>query len=143
MNTRPFTRDMFTLKVMQKLWNNIKEVTRTLDTPCWEWQGKPDSGGYGQIWITPTNYRAHRVFYFLWFGELPDKELRHLCDNRICARPEHLVPGTRQENIDDREKRRMAEFQRKLEAEYGYTERVPDVPGAMAEQYQEQGQVEI
>ena len=29
-------------------------------------------------------------------------DTRHTCNNRWCINPEHLIPGTRQENVDDK-----------------------------------------
>lgn len=80
-------------------------------TGCWEWQGSKRNG-YGRITIgsrkdgTRRIAMAHRVSYELFNGEIPDgMEICHKCDNPCCINPDHLFAGTRQDNIDDRERK--------------------------------------
>lgn len=70
---------------------------------CWEWVGGANPKGYGMI-VTATGKRsAHRVAYELCIGAIPDGFcIRHRCDNPRCVNPAHLVPGTTQDNVDDR-----------------------------------------
>lgn len=73
------------------------KVDRTDD--CWIWTAST-SGGYGQIRVDGKILKAHRVAYELFVGPIPeDKELDHLCRNRVCVRPDHLEPVTRSENL--------------------------------------------
>lgn len=80
-------------------------------TGCWEWQGSKRNG-YGRTIIgsrkdgTRRTITAHRLAYLLWNGDIPDGyEVCHRCDNPCCINPEHLFVGTRQDNIDDRERK--------------------------------------
>lgn len=78
---------------------------------CWEWTGSKRNG-YGRMIIgsrkdgTRKSMSAHRVSYELEYGEIHDgMEVCHKCDNPSCVNPKHLFLGTRQDNIDDRERK--------------------------------------
>jgi hypothetical protein len=46
------------------------------------------------------NVLAHRLSYETFVGPIPiDKQLDHLCRNRLCVNPCHLEPVTQRENI--------------------------------------------
>jgi hypothetical protein len=90
----------------------LREVGWTV-TPsdCWEWNGKRNDNGYGifnALRHGVKGERAHRAVYQHLTGEtLPDDELlRHKCDNPPCVNPEHLIPGTHQDNSNDMVERR-------------------------------------
>lgn len=78
---------------------------------CWEWQGCKRSG-YGHTTVgsrtdgTRHSERAHRLAYMVWNGEIPrGYDVCHKCDNPACINPNHLFVGTRQDNVDDRERK--------------------------------------
>jgi hypothetical protein len=78
---------------------------------CWEWQGNKRQG-YGRTIIgsrkdgTRRSVSAHRLSYEVFKGEIPNEyEVCHKCDNPCCINPEHLFVGTRQDNVDDRERK--------------------------------------
>jgi hypothetical protein len=81
---------------------------------CWIWKGKRDHAGYGRFYVgnrfgVKDTTAAHRVAYWLEYGiEIrPDQDGRHTCDNGPggCVRPDHVLPGTRQDNANDRMER--------------------------------------
>lgn len=81
------------------LRNSIPEP----NTGCWVWLGGLNHGGYGQINMPGNKQRrAHCLSYEIHNGPIPEGlEVRHSCDLRCCINPEHLLVGTRQQNIDD------------------------------------------
>lgn len=81
------------------------------ETQCWEWQGSKRNG-YGRMIVgsrtdkTRKSQSAHRISYEIYHGEIPDgMEVCHKCDNPCCVNPSHLFIGTRQDNINDRERK--------------------------------------
>lgn len=74
-------------------------------TGCWEWHGTKNEHGYGLVNLHRAGLhqaRAHRLMYERFVGPIPDGlMIRHKCDNPPCVNPDHLVPGTQQDNMND------------------------------------------
>lgn len=84
--------------IRERLLAGIKKVP----SGCWEWQGSLSKSGYAHIGINDRTYRAHRISYTEWVGEIPAGMLVcHTCDNRKCINPEHLWLGTNSDNMRD------------------------------------------
>lgn len=64
---------------------------RGYETLCWIWQGNYGHG-YG---ITRDGSAAHRVAYASSYGPIPKgEEVHHLCEAKMCVRPDHLEART-------------------------------------------------
>ena len=97
-----------TMPITERL---LSKVVLNKSSGCWEWQGYTRNG-YGRTTIgsrkdgTRHTISVHRLAYITWVGEIPQGfEVCHKCDNPCCINPEHLFVGTRQDNIDDRERK--------------------------------------
>lgn len=97
-----------TMPIKERLLNGARLNEKT---KCLEWQGTKRNG-YGRIIIgsrkngTRHTTSTHRLSYLLFNGPIPDGyEVCHVCDNPACINPDHLFVGTRQDNIDDRERK--------------------------------------
>lgn len=76
---------------------------------CWLWFASTDGHGYGHLSSGGRNsatLKAHQVAYERAHGPVPaGLLLRHTCDTPRCCNPRHLIPGTVQQNADDRTRR--------------------------------------
>jgi hypothetical protein len=74
---------------------------------CWTWTASIETAGYGQFNVDGRKWRAHR-FSLLLDGQvlLAGKVVRHLCHNKSCINPAHLVQGTYAENYADTKARK-------------------------------------
>lgn len=89
MNPTPLTTEAFMAKV---------EVR---GDGCWEWQGRTNAKGYGQVYSARVKWQAHRWAYahLPGGGELIDgHHLHHQCGNGSCVRPDHLIQVTQDEH---------------------------------------------
>lgn len=71
---------------------------------CWEFSANHE--GYRNFYVrggraAPLVKKAHQVSFALSFGPVTN-EILHSCDNKKCARPDHLPVGSHQSNIDDK-----------------------------------------
>jgi len=80
---------------------------------CWIWHGAAHDRreGYGTVAVTVTSPRgratryelAHRIAWELANGPIPPGLfILHACSNKPCVNPEHLRPGSAQDNMADR-----------------------------------------
>lgn len=70
-------------------------------TGCHEWL-RPNALGYGTLLHRGKVRKAHRVFWELRHGPIPDGlHVLHECDNRRCVNVEHLFLGTHLDNMRD------------------------------------------
>lgn len=70
--------------------------------PCYEWQPKPNSSGYGLVRCGGKERKVsvHRLAKFLADGPIPKRMMvLHECDNKICWNPDHLSVGTQSANM--------------------------------------------
>lgn len=68
---------------------------------CLEWQGCFNTDGYPRAGVSGnSNIKVHREVFFYYCGYYPSV-VRHSCDNIKCINPNHLLPGTIQDNVKD------------------------------------------
>jgi hypothetical protein len=94
---------MFNSTHSVRFWEHV--VPGTPDV-CWEWTGHRNDAGYGELSVGGRNefheWKAHRLSWELHRGPIPEGlVIRHLCGNRACVNPHHLVPGTQTQNVAD------------------------------------------
>lgn len=68
-------------------------------TGCINWTGTLTVAGYGFFWADEIRtHLAHRLAWFLAYGDFPKQTIDHTCRNRRCVNVEHLrdVPQSRQ-----------------------------------------------
>lgn len=81
----------------ERFWSFVEKSAR-----CWLWTGTVLKNGYGMFRANNYNFRAHRVAWVFTHGVIPgDLVVMHLCDNRACCRPSHLVLGSQDANMAD------------------------------------------
>lgn len=86
-------------------WDNDKVVARLMRSfvevdGCWVYTKNLNWKGYGTFKIDGKFYKAHRVSYYLFNGDLVEKlVVDHMCKNRACFNPQHLRQITNSENL--------------------------------------------
>jgi hypothetical protein len=66
---------------------------------CIVWTNYLDKDGYGSFYFNKKLRRAHRVGYYLAFGNIPKgMVIDHTCRNRACVNPSHLRCITKRQN---------------------------------------------
>jgi hypothetical protein len=109
-------QDSTDMPVKKRIKTNI---TKDPKTKCWNWTLSTQDG-YGVISIKGRMYKAHRVSYATFVGEVPDHQpVHHRCHNPSCVNPKHLQLITNIENTAEMMERnsyvkRIAELEAKL-----------------------------
>jgi hypothetical protein len=73
----------------------LARIKKVAKTGCWEFQGPRDAYGFGRMYSGNKEFKAHKVFYETWNGELsPGNYLHHIppdnCIGNACCCPEHM-----------------------------------------------------
>ena len=69
---------------------------------CWLWSGSRNAKGYGGMFFRGKVWKAHRVSYTLFCGEIPSGLcVCHHCDTPACVNPSHLFLGHATANMKD------------------------------------------
>lgn len=84
--------------LLKKLMSRLDSTTD--EDACWVWQGSY-RGKYGSMKHNGKTRGAHQLMFYAHHGYFPE-ETRHTCDNPPCCNPKHLLPGTKQDNMQDR-----------------------------------------
>lgn len=92
-----------------RFWRFVRKTAK-----CWLWMGATHStmkyGIFGLGSRQAGVARAHRFSYCLDRGiplsAIDGLVIRHKCDNPSCVRPEHLEPGSHEDNVRDTQARK-------------------------------------
>lgn len=79
--------------------------TTVPDNPhdCWIWHGAISDRNRPLAFVKNRKIYASRIAYEIFIGPIPHGLfILHSCDNSLCINPEHLRPGTRRENNNER-----------------------------------------
>lgn len=83
-----------------------------ISSPCHVWQGGTSGKGngagrgYGRISLDGKTCATHLIMFTHYYGYIPaNKQVDHLCNNRLCCNPAHLELVTPKENQRRRVKR--------------------------------------
>jgi hypothetical protein len=91
-----------------RLKDIIEKRIEKQSSGCWNWKGAMRAG-YGCVKVKGKIISAHRYFYSMFKGDIPDSMLiLHNCDNKLCVNPDHLRLGTYKENFEDAVERGQA-----------------------------------
>lgn len=87
----------------ERLETLVRESVDISADGCWIWRRgiKSRDEGCGVVWFRGKSWRAHRLAFMVFRGQLPDQLLRHTCGNSQCVNPDHLQPGTHSQNLAD------------------------------------------
>lgn len=82
----------------------MRRFWRRVDVPdpdgCWVWTGGRNQYGYGAFYLGGKMRAVHRVAYEWLVGPIPaGLVLDHLCNERRCVNPAHLLPSTQRNNV--------------------------------------------
>ena len=98
------------LMLISRLLDYCVECADGFDTPCWLWQGYCDADGYGEVKWRGKKFRAARLAYAVFRGELAaGMDVDHLCLTRACINPAHLEATTPGVNRGERRHSRISE----------------------------------
>lgn len=85
-------------------------TTTTNEIGCWLYGGSRNTDGYSQVWVKPNSrqhltgraaqkaFLMHRVAYVARHGRDVEGHGSHLCNNRDCFRPDHIVDESAVDN---------------------------------------------
>lgn len=95
-------------QVAPRFW---AKVFKGPEGKCWIWTGAIADDGYGRYYQGKGKggvVRPHRYLYQRVSGALltDDEEVLHNCDVTICVNPQHLEPGSKSANMQDRSSKR-------------------------------------
>ena len=96
---RSFTEEKFA----EKFWARVDTVSDS--SGCWLWMGYCQASGHGQVRYKGKIQSVHRLSYVLSGKTIPEglgiNHSANCVGKANCVNPEHLTPGTHQDNMKD------------------------------------------
>lgn len=82
----------------------LKEIEFIITTKgCWKCTSHIlNVSGYVHLCRNGKRTSGHRYMYEQKYGRITNEVIRHICDNRWCINPDHLIEGTHNDNVQDR-----------------------------------------
>ena len=97
---------------MSRPKNKATDVFKYIDMSggkdaCWPFTGVTNNKNRPYFAVDGKKHLAYRLVYDLVNGDgkLNGVIARHTCDNEICCNPQHIVPGSHQDNMTDMKER--------------------------------------
>lgn len=99
-----------------------RHIVRIPFSGCWVWEGPTNGRGYGVVYAGGDRHEVvHRLMWKLLRGPIPESLIvRHICDVKCCANPEHLAIGTKLDNARDAIERGRYFNQGKTHCKHGH-----------------------
>lgn len=80
--------------------NKVLSNTVLNENGCWDYTGRKNYRGYGDISAAGGSIRTHRLSYYYFYRQNPGNLLvLHSCDRPVCCNPAHLSIGTTEDNM--------------------------------------------
>lgn len=84
--------------IIDRFWSKVEKTDY-----CWLWTAGKTTDGYG-AWTYKVQdksqwFRAHRFAWLVTHGAPKKPEFHHICNTRLCVRPDHLRAVTRKEHM--------------------------------------------
>lgn len=104
----PDRRDL----IMDRVRKRITVISLGYQSPCHIWTGPTSGngrgGGYGRMSLNGQTVAVHLVVFTHHHGYIPgNRQVDHLCNQRLCCNPKHLELVTHLRNQRRRTQRRM------------------------------------
>lgn len=97
-NPSPAILEIFMTK-NQPILERFMEKVKVQENGCWAFTSSIGQSGNGRFFFMGRCVDAYKLLYELLVGPvLYSQELHHICKDRSCVNPEHLVPVTRAEH---------------------------------------------
>jgi DNA invertase Pin-like site-specific DNA recombinase len=101
-------------RFLNKVNKHSGRFCKVKKTECWEWLATKDLAGYGSFSFSGKQIKASKASYIIFVGDFPaNKHALHTCDWPSCVNPEHIFPGTHQDNMTDKKMKGRAKGQQK------------------------------